>query len=85
MLNLIIAKKDIYQAAMIHELRQPLNSVIGGIDLLTNSKCLSFDDKKNIQIVQHSSNILMNLIGNILDIAKFEADRVELDLEYTLI
>lgn len=41
-------KNNLYTAAMIHELRQPLNSVIGGVDLLCNSKCLSIDDKRNI-------------------------------------
>ncbi|CDW75347.1 histidine kinase [Stylonychia lemnae] len=81
----VIARKELFQAAMIHELRQPLNSVIGGVELLSNSKCLSIDDKKNVQIAQYSANILMNLIGNILDIAKFEANKVELDLQYTLI
>lgn len=30
-----LENKDLYQAAMIHELRNPLNSVIGGIDLLS--------------------------------------------------
>ena len=64
---------------MIHELRQSLNSVIGGIDLLSNSKFLSIDDKKVVLIVHHSSNILMSLIGNLLDIAKFEADQIQLD------
>lgn len=47
----MLFKKDLYQAAIIHELRNPLNSVIGGIDLLTNSKCLSLEDKKHLQIV----------------------------------
>ncbi len=64
---------------MIHELRNPLNSVIGGVELLSNSKCLSIEDKKHLQIVQHSANILMNLINNILDMAKLEANKVDLD------
>jgi signal transduction histidine kinase len=39
MKNLLM--KDVYQAAMVHELRNPLNSVIGGVDLISNSKGLS--------------------------------------------
>ena len=69
---------------MIHELRNPLNSIIGGIDLLGQSKCLTLDDKKNLRIAQHSSEILMNLIGNVLDVAKLEAQKVELDYQYIL-
>ncbi len=64
---------------MVHELRNPLNSVIGGVDLLSNSKEFNFEDKKHLQIVQHSASILMNLIGNILDVAKLEANKVDLD------
>jgi signal transduction histidine kinase len=33
-LKVLLEKKDLYHHAMIHELRNPLNSVIGGIDLL---------------------------------------------------
>ncbi|CDW81301.1 histidine kinase [Stylonychia lemnae] len=83
-LQLQLQTKDLYQAAMVHELRNPLNSVIGGVELLNNSKCLSNDDKKNLQIVQHSANILMSLIGNILDVAKLEANKVDLDQQYVL-
>lgn len=36
---------------MVHELRNPLNSVIGGVDLLSNSKGLNDEDKKHLQIV----------------------------------
>lgn len=35
---------------MIHELRNPLNSVIGGIELLKNSRHLCLDDKNNLKI-----------------------------------
>eukprot|EP00347_Sterkiella_histriomuscorum_P011325 403372884 len=79
-----INTKEVYQAAMVHELRNPLGSVIGGVELLNHSKCLSNDDKKNLQIVQHSANILMSLIGNILDVAKLEANKVDLDQQYIL-
>jgi len=36
---------------MVHELRNPLNSVIGGVELLNNSKSLLEDDRKNLKIV----------------------------------
>lgn len=36
--------KDTYNASMIHELRNPLNAVIGSIGLLKYSKSLSKDD-----------------------------------------
>lgn len=49
-LEATLQRKELCTAAMIHELRQPLNSVIGGIDLLSISKCLSLEDKRNVQI-----------------------------------
>lgn len=70
--------KDLYQAAMVHELRNPLNSVIGGVGLLNESKQINEDDKSTLQIVHHSATILLSLIGNILDVAKLEVNKVDL-------
>jgi len=67
---------------MIHELRGPLSSVIGGIELLHHSKCLSIEDKKNLQISQHCAEVLLNLINNALDMAKLEQGQVELDRQF---
>lgn len=71
--------KDTYNASMIHELRNPLNAVLGSIGLLKYSKQLSKEDMEALNIAGVSGEILITLINNALDGAKIEANRLELD------
>lgn len=64
---------------MIHELRNPLNAVLGSIGLLKYSKSLSKEDLETLNIASVSGEILITLINNALDGAKLEANRLELD------
>lgn len=64
---------------MIHELRNPLNAVLGSIGLLKYSKSLSKEDHETLNIASVSGEILITLINNALDGAKIEANRLELD------
>ena len=64
---------------MIHELRNPLNAVLGSIGLLKYSKYLSKEDLETLNIASVSGEILITLINNALDGAKIEANRLELD------
>lgn len=64
---------------MIHELRNPLNAVLGSIGLLRYSKSLSQEDIEALNIASVSGEILITLINNALDGAKLEANRLELD------
>jgi signal transduction histidine kinase len=64
---------------MIHELRNPLNAVLGSIGLLKYSKSLGKEDLETLNIASVSGEILITLINNVLDGAKLEANRLELD------
>jgi signal transduction histidine kinase len=75
--------KDTYNASMIHELRNPLNAVIGSIGLLRYSKSLSKEDQEALNIASVSGEILITLINNALDGAKLEANKLELDYHLT--
>jgi two-component system sensor histidine kinase RpfC len=67
--------KSRFLANMSHELRTPLNGVIGMGDLLRETK-LSFEQKELVNTMHSSANTLLELIENVLDIAKIEAGRV---------
>ncbi len=71
--------KDTYNASKIHELRNPLNAVLGSIGLLKYSKSLSKEDMETLNIANVSGEILITLINNALDGAKLEANKLELD------
>jgi signal transduction histidine kinase len=62
--------KDIYNASIIHELRNPLNAILGSISLLRLSKSLSREDYETLNIAAMSGEILITLINNSLDGAK---------------
>lgn len=71
--------KDTYNASMIHELRNPLNAILGAIGLLKYSRSLSKEDSETLNIASMSGEILISLINNALDGAKIEANKLELD------
>ena len=71
--------KDTYNASMIHELRNPLNAVLGAIGLLKYSKSLQKEENETLNIASVSGEILITLINNALDGAKIEANKLELD------
>ncbi len=68
--------KTSFLAKMSHELRTPLNTIIGANDLLKKKK-LTPEQAELVQLMEESSDLLLNLISDILDLSKVEADRLE--------
>ncbi|MFB2972143.1 CHASE2 domain-containing protein [Aerosakkonema sp. BLCC-F183] len=71
------AKSD-FLASMSHELRTPLNGILGYAQILQRSRTLSKEDQKGINIIYQSGSHLLNLINDLLDLAKIEARRLEI-------
>jgi len=67
--------KSRFLANMSHELRTPLNGVIGMGDLLRETK-LTNEQKELVNTMHSSANTLLELIENVLDIAKIEAGKI---------
>src|SRR2546423_630695 len=72
--------KDRFLASMSHELRTPLNAIIGftGTLLMKLPGPLNAAQEKQLRTVQSSGQHLLSLINDMLDIAKIEADKLEL-------
>ncbi|MGF1462092.1 MAG: sensor histidine kinase [Maricaulaceae bacterium] len=73
--------KSHFLAAMSHELRTPLNTVIGFSDLMKQRLFGPMPVKyaEYVDLIHESGRHLLDLIGDVLDMSKIEADRYELD------
>jgi PAS domain S-box-containing protein len=71
--------KSEFLANMSHELRTPLNCIIGFTEFLIDEKpgALNAKQKEYLSDVHQSSNHLLQLINDVLDLAKVEAGKVE--------
>ncbi len=75
--------KSQFLANMSHELRTPLNAIIGFSDLLQNQMFGPLQKQYHdyATIIHESGNHLLNLVSDILDIAKIEAGKFVLDYQ----
>jgi signal transduction histidine kinase len=64
---------------MGHELRTPLNGIVGATNLLTKGKTLPEQDEF-LNILKHCSNHMLDVINNILDYNKIDADKMDIHL-----
>jgi protein-histidine pros-kinase len=75
--------KDHFLATMSHELRTPLNAILGftSILLMKLPGPLTAEQEKQLRTVHTSANHLLSLINDLLDLAKIESGKVELNFE----
>jgi len=75
--------KNRFLATMSHELRTPLNAIIGftGVLLMRLPGPLTTDQHEQLTTVQGSARHLLSLINDLLDLAKIESGKIELNLE----
>lgn len=72
------AMKSNFLANMSHEVRTPLNGVIGMMNLLADTP-LTTEQAEYVDAARSSGDALMTVVNDILDIAKIEAGRLELE------
>jgi PAS domain S-box-containing protein len=71
--------KSEFLANMSHEIRTPMNGVIGMTGLLLRGDRLEPEQRRFAEAIKTSADSLLGIINNILDIAKLEAGKVELE------
>ncbi len=72
--------KSSFLASMSHELRTPLNAVLGFSYLMQQDKHLTLEQHKNLEIINRSGSHLLTLINDVLEMAKIESGRTQLNI-----
>ncbi|MEM7810874.1 MAG: HAMP domain-containing sensor histidine kinase [Planctomycetota bacterium] len=70
--------KDDFLATMSHELKTPLNSILGFSDVLAGSENLTDKQKRFVGNIERSGRDLMLLINDVLDVARIENGKLEI-------
>jgi len=78
------AAKTRFLASVSHELRTPLNGIIGMTQLVAVEP-LSTLQRQRLDVLRHSAEHLVTVIGDLLDLSRIEFDRIELNPQPTLI
>jgi len=73
--------KTTFLATMSHEIRTPMNAVIGMLELATKKADQGVMDRFAIDVASGAARGLLDLIGDILDIARIESGRLSLNPE----
>ncbi len=72
--------KSVFLSNMSHELRTPLNAILGFSSMMHLDKMLSEDQRENLDIINRSGEHLLTLINDVLEMAKIEAGRVQVEI-----
>ncbi len=70
--------KSLFLANMSHEIRTPLNGIVGFTDLLKASS-LDSEQEEFVQIIEKSSENLLAVINDILDLSKIESENIDIE------
>ncbi len=72
--------KSDFLATMSHELRTPLNSILGFSEVLESIESLDEKQLRYVQNIQSSGRVLLDMINDILDLAKMESGKMDVRL-----
>lgn len=74
--------KSFFLASMSHEIRTPLNAIIGFSDIIASTEDPA-EKEEYLGIIQQNSNLLLQLINDILDLSRIESGKSEMNIQPT--
>jgi len=77
--ELAVKAKDKFLAHMSHEMRTPMNAILGIAEIQLQDETISDETEKAFGRIYESGDLLLNIINDILDLSKIEAGKLELN------
>ena len=77
--------KSAFLANMSHEIRTPLNAILGFSSLIRTTSPTPDEIDEYYKMMETSGNDLVNLIDDILDISRIEANQIKINIQETLV
>lgn len=75
--------KSTFVSNISHEVRTPLNSIVGFSSLLVNSSNISEEEKEYAALIQSNSDLLLKLIDDVLNVSRLESGRLSFSYQET--
>ncbi len=72
--------KTMFLSNMSHDIRTPMNAIIGYTELTKNMEGLPEEARQNLEKIDYSSKHLLSLINDVLDMGRIESGKMELEL-----
>jgi PAS domain S-box-containing protein len=72
--------KSVFLANMSHEIRTPMNAILGFTQLLLRDSSISSIQREHLETIDRNGAYLLNLLNDVLEISKIEAQRATLKL-----
>lgn len=72
--------KDTFLAVLSHEMRTPLNAIVGWVSILRNEKCDDADLEEGLDVIQRSTDAQVRIITDILDVSRIISGKMTLDI-----
>ena len=68
--------KSSFLSDMSHDIRTPMNAIVGLVELLRREENLSDNAKEKLKQLETSSNLMLELVNNILDMSRIESGKI---------
>jgi PAS domain S-box-containing protein len=72
--------KDLFLATLSHEVRTPLNAILGWATILRTGKCEDADLKEGMEVIERNCKLQAQLIEDVLDVSRIISGKMELDI-----
>jgi PAS domain S-box-containing protein len=72
--------KDVFLATLSHEMRTPLNAMLGWIGILRRGNCAAPDLKEGLEVIERNARVQAQLIDDVLDVSRIVTGKLRLDV-----